>query len=218
MFCRTLTLATLTALLGQSVVVDRVAVIVGNHAVKSSDIDRDLRVSSFLNRQPLDETPASRRKAAERLIDQELVRQDILNGQYAVPADQDVDSFLQQLKRERFNGSDTQFRSELKRYGLTEDELKRQLLWQLTVLRFIDQRFRPAVLVTDEDATAYYNEHRAELQKTYPRDSSLNALAPKIRETITGERINQAFEEWVAESRKGVRIDYRQQAFGGTSQ
>ena len=111
MFCRTLTLATLTALLGHAVVVDRVAVIVGNHAVKSSDIDRDLRVSSFLNRQPLDETPASRRKAAERLIDQELVRQDILNGQYAVPADQDVDSFLQQLKRERFSGSDAQFQS-----------------------------------------------------------------------------------------------------------
>ena len=73
--------------------------------------------------------------------------------------------------------------------------------------------------MTDEDAAAYYREHQAELQKAYPRDNGLEALGPKIRETLTGERINQAFEEWLAETRKSVRIDYRQQAFnGGRSQ
>jgi len=219
MLFRPILLLVLACLLEGAVVVDRVAVIVGRRAVKTSDIDRDLRVSSFLNRQPLDQTPAARRKAAERLIDQELVRQEIATGQYSQPTDQDVANFLQQLKRDRFGGSDAGFRTELARYHLTEDQLKRHLLWQLTVLRFIDQRFRPSVLVTDEDAAAYDREHRAELQKAYPQNSSLEALTPKIRETLTGERINQAFEDWLAETRRATRIDYRQQAFSaGASQ
>src|SRR5262249_39163743 len=136
-----------------------------------------------------------------------------LTGQYSMPTDQDAADYLQQLKRDRFGNSDSQFRNQLARYHLTEDQLKRQLLWQLTVLRFIDQRFRPGVLVTDEDVAAYYNEHRAELQTSDPQGNSLEALTPKIRETLTAQRIDQAFEEWLKETRRGTRIEYRQQAF-----
>jgi hypothetical protein len=201
----------------RAAIVDRIAVIVGNHVIKTSDIDRELRVSSFLNRQVLDETPAAMHKAAERLIDQEMVRQDLLRGQYAQPTDKDVASFLQQLKRDRFSGSEARFQSELARYQLTEQQLRRHLMWQLTVLRFIDERFRAGVLVTDEDAAAYYRQHQAELQKANPRNSTLEALGPTIRETITGERINDAFEEWLTEARRGTRIEYRQQAFDGSA-
>ena len=38
-------------------------------------------------------------------------------------------------------------RQDLNQYGVTEDELHDALLWQLTVLRFIDERFRPGVMV-----------------------------------------------------------------------
>jgi hypothetical protein len=73
--------------------------------------------------------------------------------------------------------------------------------------------------VTDEGVASYYRDHHADLQKANPRDSSLEALTPSIRDTLTGERINQAFDEWLAESRRDLRIEYRQQAFsGGTSQ
>jgi hypothetical protein len=211
----TWTLAFMTSLLSGAEVIDRIAVIVGDRAIKTSDIDRELRVSSFLNRQPLNQGPDARRKVAERLIDQELVRQDLLNGQYSQPTEKDASDFLQQLSRDRFGGSEVRLRAELERYGLTEEQLRRYLLWQLTVLRFIDQRFRNSVVVTDDEAAAYYQEHRAELQKAYPQNNSLEALAPKIRESMTGERINQAFEEWLAETRRGVRIEYRQQAFPG---
>jgi hypothetical protein len=201
----------LTCMLGNAAVVDRIAVIVGKRVVKTSDIDREMRVTSFLNRQPLDDSPDARRKAAERLIDQELMRQELLAGQYAQPTEKDAAAFLQQLKRDRFNGSDSQFQAELSRRKLTEDQLRRQILWQITVLRFIDQRFRPGILVTDEDAAGYYKEHQVELQKAYPGNSTLEALLPKIKESLTGERINKAFEEWLAEQRREIRIEYRQQ-------
>jgi hypothetical protein len=213
MLPRTLILLASALLLSGAVVLDRVAVVVGDRAVKTSDIDRDLRASELLNGQPLDITAAARKKAAERLVEQELIRQEIMRGGYGQPSAQEVDAFVQQFKRDRFHSSDAQLRAALSKYGLTEDQLRRYLQWQLTVLRFIDQRFRPGVLVTDEDVRAYYDEHRAELQKANPKNSTIAALEPKIRETLTGEQVNKNFEEWLDQTRRRTRVEYREAAF-----
>src|ERR1035438_8233584 len=44
-------------------------------------------------------------------------------------------------------------------YGVTEPELKTRLLWQLTLVRFIDVRFRPGIQIGDDDIRNYFNEH-----------------------------------------------------------
>lgn len=197
----------------QAAVVDRVAVIVGRRVVKASDIERDLRVSQFLNRQPLDLSPDTRKKAADRLIDQELIRQEMLNGGYNPPSEKDAAATVEQLRRDRFAGSDGQLQSALTKYGLSNDGLREYFLFQLTVLRFIDQRFRPGVLVTDEDVQAYYKEHRAELQKSFGQNNTPESLEPKIRELITGERVNELFEEWLDQTRRRTRVEFREGAF-----
>lgn len=195
------------------VVLDRMAVIVGKHVIKASDIDWDLRVTDFLNRQPLNSNPAGKRQSAERLIDQEIIRQEIVTGNYKRPPDSEAAALVNNLRRDRFEGSDVKMREELQRYGITEGQLRAQLLWQLTVLRFIDERFRPAVIVTDEEVQTFYNQHLAELHRQYPGDVSFEALEPKIRSLLEGQRINENFEQWLAEARKRDRIEYRQEAF-----
>ena len=166
-------------LLSGAVVVDRVAIIVGKRVVKTSDLERDLRVSQFLNRQPLDLSPATRRKVADRLITQELIHQEVMNGGYSRPTEKDVDAFVQKLKHDRFSNSDTQFRSALARYGLTEAELLHYLLWQLTVLRFIDERFRPGVLVTDEDVRAIMKPSGLSCRKRIRRTAAWKRWSPR---------------------------------------
>jgi hypothetical protein len=86
-------------------------------------------------------------------------------------------------------------------------------LWQVTVLRFIDERFRPGVLVTDEETCSYYNQHLAELKRAYPQNNTFEVLAPKIRASLEGERVNQDFVEWLERERKRTHIEYRQGAF-----
>jgi peptidyl-prolyl cis-trans isomerase SurA len=203
----------LGVLLHGAVVLDRVAVAVGRHAVKASDIGRELRVTAFLNRQPLDTSPQARRKAADRLVDQELIGLEVANGGYTPVTNADADRLSGDLRRDRFGNSDQRLRSELSRYGITEQELRRELMWQLTVLRFIDQRFRLGVLVTDEDVRAYYDAHRADLRRAYPKDSRLTTLEPTIRQSLEGERINQAFDEWLKQVRQRTRIEYHEEAF-----
>jgi peptidyl-prolyl cis-trans isomerase SurA len=195
------------------VVIDRIAVIVGRHVIKTSDIVRDLRVTEFLNREPLDLGPEAKRKSAERLIDQEIIRQEIVTGGYRRPSEAEGEAFEKQFVNDRFHGSPAQLRTALAKYGLTEEQLREQLLWQLTVLRFIDQRFRAGVLVTDEEVKSYYDQHLAELRQQNPQGYGLEELQSKIRSTLEGERINQNFNEWLEHERKTYRIEYKQEAF-----
>jgi peptidyl-prolyl cis-trans isomerase SurA len=213
MIWQTTLLLAFASALYSSTVVDRIAVIVGKHVIKSSDIDRDLRVTEFLNRQQPNFGSDAKHKSAERLIDQVIIGDEIANGGYARLTDADAEALLKQLRQDRFAGSDARQREALSLYGLTEDHLRAQLLWQLEVLRFIDQRFRPGVLVTDEEVRTYYDEHRADLRREYPQANSLEALGPKIRTSLEGERINQNFVQWLDQARKRNRIEYRQGAF-----
>jgi hypothetical protein len=186
-----------------AVVLDRVAVIVNQHVVKASDIDRDLRLTDFLNKERLSETPADRKKAADRLIDQEVIRNEISTGHYSRPPAQDADTLLAQIRRDRFANSEPQLKQALAQYGLTEDQLREQLLWQLTVLRFINERFRVAVLVSDEDVRNYYDQHRANFR------GSFEASEKAIRTSLEGEQVNQQFEMWLQGARQRADIQYR---------
>ena len=196
-----------------AVVVDRIAVVVDNHVIKTSDIDRDLRVTEFLNRDKLDLSLDARRKAAERLIDQSVIREEMEKGAYIRSNTADLEAMQKQLPQQRFAGSDVRMKAELATYGLSLEQLRLQLQWQLDVLKFIDQRFRPGVLVTDEEVKAYYDQHTADLKRQYPQIKTYEGMEPKIRESLEGERLNQNFEQWLANARKGSRIEYRQGAF-----
>jgi peptidyl-prolyl cis-trans isomerase SurA len=194
-------------------VVDRMAVIVGKRVVKSSDIARDLRVTAFLNREPLEMNVEARRRAAERLIDQEIVRQEIATGRFNNATEDDALVLLKKIQQERFGGEETRLRAGLSQDGLTVEQLRAQLRWQLTVLRFIDQRFRPGVLVTDEEVRAYYDQHLPELRKSHSGAVDFETLMPEVRSLLESERIDKDFDAWIKQARTRTRIEYREEAF-----
>lgn len=199
-----------TACLGSiqaGIIIDRIAVVVNRHPIKASDIVRDLNLTAFLNHEPVKMDPATRRSAADRLVDQEIIRNSIASGGYARATDADAENLMAQIRRDRFGNSAARMRQELMRYGLTEDQLHAQLLWQLTVLRFIDQRFRGGVLVDDDDIRNYYTQHRAQYRGTLENETKT------IRDTLEGEQVNQQFETWLDDGRKRATVQYKDDAF-----
>lgn len=189
-----------------AVTIDRIAVIVGRHAVKLSDIDLDIRLTAFLNRGSSAETPEVKRKSAERLVEQQIIRNELATGGYARASDAEAEAMLKQIRDGRFARRDDQLKRSMAEYGLSEDQVKAQLLWQLTVLKFIDQRFRAGVLVTDEEVRAWYDQH-PEVQKV-----AFEKASAQIRGSLEGDRINRDFEAWLDEARKGTHIEYREAA------
>lgn len=123
----------------QAEIVDRIALIVGNHIIKQSDILNEIRATAFLNREKPDLSLAEQKKAVSRLIDQALIRADIGNGVYVESDPAEVDKLLQQVKQAY--GSEAAYRNALAAYGITESMLKDRLDWQTKVLRFVEARF-----------------------------------------------------------------------------
>jgi hypothetical protein len=196
-----------------AVVIDRIAVIVDRNVIKLSDVERDLRLTAFLNGATLDLGPKAKRQAAERLVDQQIIRRNLAAGGYQRATDVQADSLLTQIRRDRFADSTEKLRAALARYSLTTEELQLELLWQITVLEFIQQRFQQEVYVSDEDIHAYYDQHVADLSRDHRQNRSFDALQPDIHRLLEGEAINKEFEDWIGSARQRTRIVYREGAF-----
>lgn len=204
-------LVMISCLAASAVIIDRIAIVVGDAVIKDSDIDRDIRIVSFLNRQKLSFDPAVRKEAASRLIDQSLIQREIDVGEYQVPPESEANKLLTDTEKQRAK-SPALFKRQLEEYGLSLEQLRSYLYWQLTVLRFIDQRFRPAVLVTDEDIQTYYKDHLADFKKTAGEPPSLDKVKTSIRDILTNERINKQFDNWIRLRRRLAGVQYREES------
>jgi hypothetical protein len=196
-----------TSLAAFSVIIDQIAIVVNREIIKESDIIREVRVTDFLNHDPLNLSPTAQRKAADRLIDQAFIRHEINLGDYPVATFQDADAELSRLEKERFR-SEAALQQSLRGYGLTVPDLRYTFRWQLTVLRFIDVRFKPAAVVTDEEVNQYYNSHLAALRRAHPSGYSLEDLRSVIHDTLVSEKVNQRFFAWLDEQRKDAKIQF----------
>jgi hypothetical protein len=116
------------------------------------------------------------------------------------------------MVRDRFHGSHAELKQALAADGLSEEQLREQLLWQITALQFIDQRFREGVFVSDEEVQSYYDQHQAELRKQNP-GATADTLQSKVRGLLEGERVNQNFTAWLEQARKRNRIKFAAEAF-----
>jgi hypothetical protein len=195
-------------------IIDRIAVSVGNHVITASDLDREIRVTAFLNGAKPVFTPAARRATAGRMVEQALVRSELENSRYPTPAPSDVDPVLAQLKKERFpNHAD--FERALPEYGITEQDVRNELLWQRTLLSFLDVRFRPSVQVADKEIQDYFEKTvRPAAKLAHPgQPVALDNYREEIETTLTGQREDQAMSSWLEQAKKRTQIVYHEEAF-----
>ncbi|MBI4874334.1 MAG: hypothetical protein HY822_06860 [Acidobacteria bacterium] len=206
----------MTAGLGQAEIIDRVAVVVADRIVTQSEILLQMRVAAFLDGEPVDLSAARRRQAAERLIEQMLVRREIELSRYPVPDLPEADALLAKIRKQepRLSAGES-FRAELARYEIGEEDVRQQLLWQLTLLRFVEYRFRPAVAPSEDDLKGYYDKQyvpRWKQLSTQPVPSYEDSRA-EIEATVSGRLLDDALERWLKQARAQARIRFREEVF-----
>ena len=210
-----LLVATLMASPGlKSDILDRIAVSVGNRVITASDLEREIRVTAFLNGVKPDLSPAGRRAAAERMVEQKLIRNELENSRYPVPAMSEVEPELEQFKK-KFFPDDAAYRRALADAGITEDDLKAELLWQRTLLLFIDIRFRPGAQVTDQEIQDYFDKTVAPAARAaHPGETpTLEKYRDEIERKLTGERVDQETDRWLEQVRRRTQVVYHPEAF-----
>jgi peptidyl-prolyl cis-trans isomerase SurA len=208
-----LLLLLLASLACRAEIIDRIAVTVGNGVITESEILREIRLTAFLNGEPLDFSPAAKRKTAERLVEQRLISNEISASLYSLPGAAASQEMLKQIK-DRFPEA-ASYQQELARVGVTEDELKAHLARQLATLSFLDFRFRPGIQIGEDEIGKYFSERLGpELKKAKPGDEfSLNDYRSQVQEALIGERMDLASDAWLKEARQRTRIEFRADVF-----
>jgi hypothetical protein len=154
--------------------------------------------------------PQSKRKAAERLVEQSLISREMELSRYPAPDLSDIEPMLREIIRLRLGG-ETAYQATLARSGVTEQDLKQHLLWQLTLLRFVEMRFRPAVQVSEDEIREYFDKQIK--VSSGGEKVSLEDFRDRIEQALTGERADKEMDAWLKEAKARTKIVYHPEAF-----
>lgn len=199
-------LALLLAIPAEGVIVDRVAITVGNKVITDSEIDQRIRLTAFQNGTKPDFSLSSKREAANRLIEQKLVELEMEVGHYPRAAAESGKVLLADYEKTNYASTQTAMDAALRDYGLTEDDLEQELTLQSEMLTFLNLRFRPAVQVSDQDVQKYYREHMSQPANA----AAFNELRAAIEQKLALERAGEDLDAWLQDQRKRTRIEYNE--------
>jgi hypothetical protein len=200
----------LLVLAARAEILDRIAVSVGNQVITERDVLRDLRVTAFLNHQPVVIGGDEKRSAADRLVDQLLILQEAALTHVTLSTDDDARKMLDDVKTQY--GAD--YEPALKRYGIAEQDVVNQLVAGLRAMRFTDLRFRPEVQLSDDDLHDFYDSLVAQWKRDGKAEiPSFDSSRDQVEKLLTDQRTAQALDRWLGTRRTETQILYREQVF-----
>jgi hypothetical protein len=187
-------------------IVDRIAISAGTQVITDSEIEQRIRLTAFENGAIPSFDPATRKTAADRLIDQKLVEREMDLGQYPrLTADRRA-SLLSDYAKENFKANAEAMDKTLASDGLTRADLEADLAREVDLLTFLSVRFRPAVEITDQDVTRYFQSKiRPKLANT---NAGIDEYRSQIEAELTNQRADADMEAWLKEQRKRNKIRY----------
>ncbi len=188
--------------------IDRVLAAVNGKVIAESDLRmaRNLNTLLMFGQNPAGAEP-SREKEMSRLIDLELIRQELESFPLGTQEQAAIDARVEELKGgyAEIGGIELIMR----RLGLQAAELQSYLRLQASIMRFVDVRFRPFVIVAPEEVQAYYRDRLVpSLQQEKASIPPVEKVSADIENILREEKVNTALDDWIKEIRSHSRIEY----------
>src|ERR1700674_3428748 len=133
-------------------IIDRIFGTVNGRIILQSDWDDALNYEAFSGGRLLDElTPDDRKAALDRLIDQELLREQMRSADFQHAPQEEVTKRIVEI-RKQYPGADSEagWQGALQRYRLTESQLRQNIVSTLDVMGLVDSRLRPSVNIDSQ--------------------------------------------------------------------
>jgi hypothetical protein len=184
-------------------VIDRIVAIVNGDLVLESDVEEEERFTQ-LYPYGVGEGLTLRDQAVTRLIDRTLIQQQQAGFPSTPVTDQHLDKQITDLRKElpacshTDCSSDAGWKNFLTKTGFTEEELRDRLRQRTQVLRFIEQRFRNGVRVSDHDIEDFYTKTMLpgyEEQKVTP--PPLDSVRDRIEEVLLQRQVSSLLDQWL---------------------
>ncbi len=191
-------------------VVDKLVAVVNHDIILESDVDEEQR---FTKLYPYSVTSGDtpRAQALTRLIDRDLILQQMRQ----VPAvdKAQIDSSEADLRKDlpACQHADCQSDAGWARFlasaGFTEDELRARLQQRAEVLRFIEQRFRSGVRISDKQIEDFYTQTMLpQYRKENATPPSLDVLSPRIEELLLQQQVSKLLDQWLKSLRENGNV------------
>jgi peptidyl-prolyl cis-trans isomerase SurA len=159
----------------QAQLISKIAVVVNNEVITSSDIDRELEQQLAAQQQ----TPTAaerqqlRAQARDRLISQTLIRQRIAELKIAV-TDEDVNRAIADICRQN-KLSEDDLKAALAQQGVSWETYRQKLKQEIQTVRLNQRDIQRTVDVTTQEMRDYYQAHEADFRQ--PSTIRLNRLS-----------------------------------------
>jgi peptidyl-prolyl cis-trans isomerase SurA len=206
---RTMTVVALTLMLSalllvperaSAQVIDRIIATVNGHVILQSDWDEALCYEALLTNRTLAQfTDDNRRAVLDRLIDQELLREQMKSADFPHATDAEVAARVADARKQypQATSSDA-WQALLVEYHLAEKDLLAHVRKQIDVMRLVDARLRPAVEIDSKSIEEYYrNQFVPKLKQAGASEVPLAEVSAKIRELLTEQKVSELLVSWL---------------------
>jgi peptidyl-prolyl cis-trans isomerase SurA len=181
-------------------VIDRIIATVNGRVILQSDWDEALCYEALLtNRTPAQFTDDDRRAVLDRLIDQELLREQMKSAEFPHVTDAEVAARIAAARKQYPQAaSDDVWQSLLAQYHITEKDLLAHVERQIDVMRLVDARLRPAVQIDSKSIDAYYRDQFVpKLKQSGGSEVPLAEVSARIRELLTEKKVSELLVSWL---------------------
>lgn len=183
-----------------SEVIDRIIATVNGQVILQSDWDEALCYEALLTNRALDQfTGEDRRAVLDRLIDQELLREQMKSADFIHATDAEVATRVADARKQYGEASSPEtWQAFLLQHHLTDADLLAHVRQQIDVMRLVDARLRPTVEIDSKSIEAYYRDQVVpKLKQTGASEVPLAEVSGKIRELLTQEKVSELLVSWL---------------------
>ncbi len=190
-------------------VIDRIVATVNGHIILQSDLDDALRYEALLNGRSLNDfTAEDRRAVLDRLIDQELLGEQVKSASFKHCTEAEAAVRLAEARKQYPDAATDQgWQAVLARLQLAEKDLLAHVQTQVDLMRLVDAHLRPTVQIDSKTIEAYYRDKFVpQLKQSGASEVSLADVSGKIRELLTEEKVNELLVSWLQTLRSESKV------------
>ena len=188
---------------GAEVTLDRVAAMVNGDLILESDVDAEERFAAF---QPFTmPRQATREQLLDRLIDRALVLQQMALQPEPPISDAEVDAQLSVLRKSiprcltYHCETEAGWQKFVADQSFTVEEVRERWRLRMEVLRFIEERFRMGIRISQAEIDDYYKTTMLPVYRrenvTPPEEAT---LTDRIQEILLQQQVDKLLDDWLA--------------------
>jgi peptidyl-prolyl cis-trans isomerase SurA len=193
-------------------VVDRIVAIVNGKLILQSDVEQEVHMEAFLaGQQASNFKPEELQSVVERMIDRQLVHEQMRSVREVATTSQSVERRMRQFRDSlgKSAESDAGWEKVLADAGVTEEQFRAHFADEVQTMRFLEARLRPQIQVDAAAIETYYREKLLpEMRKSGEKEPSLAEVSPRIREILIEQKLDESLTQWLKSLRdqSSIRI------------